>query len=197
MQFRNHLFTLFQNCECILQFSQSPICFFHRVLGQQGPLGVKEGTSVLVLRDPLAGEGAVLDVVQHRFHIGLGLLIGQDAAAGDILAILRRVGNGVVHHGHAALVDQVDDELHLVDALEVGVLGGIAGFHQGLEAQLHQLHHAAAEDCLLAEQIGLGLILEGGLHHAAPGAADAGGIGQSQLIGVAGCSCKGTAGRKI
>ena len=72
----------------------------HRVLGQQGPLGVKEGTSVLVLRDPLAGEGAVLDVVQHRFHIGLGLLIGQDAAAGDILAILRRVGNGVVHHGH-------------------------------------------------------------------------------------------------
>ena len=87
---------------------------------------------------------------------------------------------------HAALVDQVDDELHLVDALEIGVLGGIAGLHQGLEAQLHQLHHAAAQDGLLAEEVGLGLILEGGLHDAAPGAADAGGIGQADVMGLAG-----------
>ena len=36
------------------------------------------------------------------------------------------------------------------------------------------------------KQIGFGLILEGGLHHAAPGAADARGIGQGQLVGVAG-----------
>ena len=158
----------------------------HLVLGQLGPLGVEEGAAILVLRNPAAGEHAVLNVGEDGLHVLLCLLIGQDAGAGDILAELGGVGDGVVHHGHAALVDQVDDELHLVDALEVGVLGGVARLDEGLEAQLHQLHHAAAQDSLLAKQVGLGLVLEGGLHHAAPGAADACGIGQSQLIGVAG-----------
>ena len=34
----------------------------HLVLGQLGALGVEEGAAVLVLGDPLAGEGAVLNV---------------------------------------------------------------------------------------------------------------------------------------
>ena len=38
---------------------------FHLVFGQIGPHGVEEGAAVLVLGDPLAGEGAVLDVVEH------------------------------------------------------------------------------------------------------------------------------------
>jgi len=33
-----------------------------------------------------------------------------------------------------------------VDTLEIGVFGGIAGLHQGLEAALHQLHNAAAQN---------------------------------------------------
>ena len=158
----------------------------HLVLLELGPLGVEEGTAILVFGDPLAGEGAVLDVGQHGLHVLLGLLVGEDTGAGDILAELGSVGDGVVHGSHAALVDQVDDQLHLVDALEVGVLRLVTGLHQHFEAAAHQIHHAAAQHGLLAEQIGLGLVVEGGFHHAGPGAADAGDVGQSDLIGVAG-----------
>ena len=73
-----------------------------------------------------------------------------------------------------------------MDALEIGVFGGVACLYQGLEAQLHQFHNAAAENGLLAEEVGLRLILEGGLHHAAPGAANARGIGEADVIGLAG-----------
>ena len=54
-----------------------------------------------------------------RPHPGLGLLVGQHPGAGDVLAELGGIGDGVIHGGHAALVDEVDDELHLVDALEL------------------------------------------------------------------------------
>ena len=154
------------------------------MLGQLAALGVEEGPAVLVLSDPFSGEDAVLDVRQHRLHVLLGLLIGENPGTGDILAVFRRVGDGVVHHGHSALVDQVDDQLHFVDAFEVGVLRSVARLHQSLEAQLHQLHYAAAEDGLLAEEIGLRLILEGGLHDAASRAADARRISQGQIQGL-------------
>src|SRR5699024_11155363 len=146
----------------------------------------EEGTAVLILGDPLAGEGAVLDVGQHGLHVFLGLLVGQHPGTGHIFAVLGGVGGGVVHGSHAALVDQVDDELHLVDALEVGVLGLVTGLHQGLEAALHQIHYAAAQHSLLTEQVGLGLVVEGSLHHTGAGAADTGDVGQGDLIGVAG-----------
>ncbi len=149
-------------------------------------LGVEEGAAVLVLRDPLAREGAVLDVGQHGAHTGLGLLVGDDPGAADVLAELGGVGDGEVHGRHAALVDQVDDELHLVDALEVGVLRLVTGLHQHLKAAAHQVHHAAAQHGLLAEQVGLGLVVEGGLHHPRPRAADARDVGQGDLVGVAG-----------
>jgi hypothetical protein len=42
---------------------------------------------------------------------------------GDVLAVLGRVRDRVVHVGDAALVDEVDDQLHLVQALEIGHLG--------------------------------------------------------------------------
>ena len=83
----------------------------HLVLGQLGPLGVEEGAAVLVLGDPLAGEHAVLDVGEDGLHVLLSLLVGQDAGAGDILAVLGGVREGVGYLGHAALGDQVDDEL--------------------------------------------------------------------------------------
>ena len=73
-----------------------------------------------------------------------------------------------------------------MDALEVSVLRLIAGLHQHLKAAAHQIHHAAAQDGLLAEEVGLGLIVEGGLHHTGTGAADTGDVGQGDLIGVAG-----------
>ena len=59
-----------------------------------------------------------------------------------------------------------------MDALEVGVLGLIAGFNQHLKAAAHQVDDAAAEDGLLTEEVGLGLVVEGRLHHAGTRAAD-------------------------
>ena len=73
-----------------------------------------------------------------------------------------------------------------MDALEIGVLGLVAGFHQRLEAAAHQIHHAAAQDGLLAEQVGLGLFVHGSFQDAGTGAADAGDVSQSDIIGLAG-----------
>ena len=64
----------------------------------------------------------------------------------------------MVHLGEAALVDQVDDQLQLVQAFEIGDLGLVAGLDQRLEPGVDQLGRAAAEHGLLAEQIGLGLL---------------------------------------
>ena len=69
----------------------------------------------------------------------------------------------------AALVDQVDDQLHLVHALVVGDLGLVAGLDERLEAELDQPRDAAAEHGLLAEEVALGLLRERRLDH--PGAA--------------------------
>ncbi len=71
-----------------------------------------------------------------------------------------------------------------MQALEIGALGLIAGLDQGLEPHLDQGADAAAEHDLLAEEVGLGLLGEGGLEDARAGAADPLGIGQGQ--GLAG-----------
>ena len=112
--------------------------------------------------------------------------MGQHTGTGNILAELSGVGDGVVHGCYAALVDEVNDQLHLVDALEVSVLRLIASLYQGLEAALHQVYHAAAQNGLLAEQVGLGLVMHGGFHDTGTGAADTGDVSQSDLEAVAG-----------
>ena len=66
----------------------------------------------------------------------------------------------------AALVHEVDDHLHLVVALEVGELRRIARINQRFEAGLHELHQTAAEHGLLAEEVLLSLLGEGGLDDA-------------------------------
>jgi hypothetical protein len=45
---------------------------------------------------------------------------------------------------------------------------------------------ATAQDDLLAEQVGLGLFLEGGLEHTGAGAADAPGVGEADGVGLTG-----------
>ena len=71
-------------------------------------------------------------------------LFGDQPLAGAVVAVFSGVGDGVAHLGEAALVDEVDDELHLVAGLEVGHLRLVAGLHQGLEAGLDQAADAAA-----------------------------------------------------
>ena len=58
--------------------------------------------------------------------------------AGLVVAVLGGVADRVAHVGEAALVDQVDDQLHLVQALEIGHLGRVAGLDQRLVAGLDQ-----------------------------------------------------------
>ena len=137
------------------------------------------------LGQELGGEGAVLDLLQDLLHLLAGVL-GDEALAGAVVAVLGGVGDGVAHLGEAALVDEVNDELHLMAGLKVSHLGGVASLDQRVEACLNQLADAAAEHCLLTEQVGLGLLLEGRLEDAGAAGTDAGGVGQGDLLGLAG-----------
>ena len=82
--------------------------------------------------------------------------------------------------------DEVNDELHLVDALEIRVLRLIARLNQRVKTRFHQRGHTAAEDALLAEQVGLGLLAEGRLENARARAADARGIRQRVILRLTG-----------
>ena len=80
--------------------------------------------------------------------------------------------------------DQVGDQLQLVQALVVGDLGLVAGLDERFEAELDQLGDAAAEHCLLAEEVGLGLLGEGRLDHAGARRTERGAVGKRHLAGV-------------
>ena len=103
----------------------------------------------------------------------------------DVVAPLGGVGDGVAHVLEAAAVHEVDDELELVEDLEVGELGLVAGLDEGLEARLDEGGGAAAEDGLLAEEVGFGLFGEGGFEDSGAGAADALGVAEGEGEGGA------------
>jgi hypothetical protein len=88
-----------------------------------------------------------------------------------------------------AAVHQVDDELQLVHRLEVGELGLVAGLDERLERRLDEGRDAAAEERLLAEQVGLGLLREGRLEDAGPGRSDPAGVRED--------ACPGRPGRVV
>src|SRR5262245_58733030 len=114
------------------------------------PLERIEDRSVgAVLEDPLAGELAAADLVEDPLHLGASLFIDDPWTPG-VVAVLGRVGDAVAHVVQAALIHQVDDQLQLVQALEVGTLGLITGLDQGFERHLDQGADAAAEDDLFA-----------------------------------------------
>ena len=109
-----------------------------------------------ILLDPLLGELAVLHFLQDLPHLLLHAIVHHARSACQV-AVLGRLADELVHLGEAALVQQVDDELQLVQALVVGNLGLITRLDQRLEALHYQLGRAAAQHRLLAEQIRLGL----------------------------------------
>ena len=102
------------------------------------------------------------------------------------VAVFGGVGDAVAHVIQAALVDQVDDQLHFVDAFEVGHLRRIAGFDEGFKSGFDECRQPAAEDGLFAEEIGFAFIFEGGFDDAAARAADAARPGQADFAGLAG-----------
>src|SRR5580704_45947 len=138
-----------------------------------------------VFLDPLAGELAALHFLQHLAHLVLDALI-HDARTAREVAVFGGLADELVHLGDAALVEQVDDQHQLVQALVVGDFGLVAGFHQGLEALHHKLGRPAAQHRLLAEQVGLGLLRERRLDHPAARAADAVGVGERPGVRLAG-----------
>ncbi len=66
-----------------------------------------------------------------------------------------------------------------MDALEIRVSRIVSSLHQSLKACLHQCAYAAAEHCLLSEEVCLCLCAEGGLQNACPCAADSQSVSQS------------------
>src|SRR5581483_1042155 len=105
----------------------------------------------------------------------------DDAWPARKIAVLGDVRHGVAHVLVAALVEQVDDELQLVEAFVVGDLGLVTGLDQDVEARLHERGDAAAEHRLLAEEVALRLLREGRLEEPDARASDPGAVGEREL----------------
>ena len=157
-------------------------------LRRLGPHRLQAGLVVVHVRDPLAGELAGLDVVEDPLHLLAHVLVDH-ALAARVVAELGRVRDRVAHAGEAVLVHQVDDQLQLVQALVVGDLRLVTGLDQGLEPGPDELGGAAAEDGLLAEEIGFGLLLERRLEDAGAAGADADRVGERELAALPDASC--------
>ena len=65
-----------------------------------------------------------------------------------------------------AFVHEVNDQLQFVQALEVGHFRRVASFNQGFKTGFNQFNGTAAQNGLFAEQVGFGLVLEGGFDDA-------------------------------
>ena len=154
---------------------------FGAVFGLGGAHGLEPDLGGLVFQDPLTGKGATLNIGENLLHLGLGL-VGDNTRAGDVVAIFRGIRDRIAHIGKAALIDQIDDQLDLMQALEIGHLGGIARLDQGIETGLDESAKTAAEHHLLAEEICFGLLLEAGLDDAAAPAADRCPIGKADIM---------------
>ena len=121
-----------------------------------------------LLGDPAVRERAVLDVGQDVLHRRLDALV-DDPRARDVVAVLGGVADAEAHEVQAAAVHQVDDQLELVHRLEVGELGLVAGLDERLERRLDSAEMPPHRTRLLAEQVGLGLLLERRLEDAGAG----------------------------
>ena len=67
-------------------------------------------------------ESTVLDIGQDLLHCFL-CLISDDLRSGDVITLLSCVGDGISHTGETGLIDQVNDQFHLMDTLEVCISG--------------------------------------------------------------------------
>src|ERR671910_1538256 len=139
----------------------------------------------VLIGDEARGPRPVLNLAKDLLHPLLHRLV-DDLRAGRVVAVCGSVRHRPALLGDSALVHEVDDQLQLVQALEVGDLGLVAGLRERLESGLHQPRHAPAQDGLLAEQVGLGFLGEGGLDAPRTQATDALGVRERERPGVAG-----------
>ena len=123
--------------------------------------------------------------MQHVFH-SLFRSIADDPRACRVIAIFRRIADGIAHLGHAAFVHEVYDHLHFVERFKIGDFRLVACFAQRFEPVGNELADTAAENGLFAEEVCFCFFLEGRLDDAGTGAADAAGISQGDVKGPAG-----------
>src|SRR5574343_1666789 len=158
---------------------------FDRMHGIQATASRHARVIGTALEDEHLGVFAGLDALQRIAHGFTGLGV-DDFRTGHVLAILGIVRDRVVHVGDAASVHQVDDQLQFVQAFEVSHFRRITDLGQGLETHLDQLDGTAAEHGLFAEQVGFGFFAEVGFDDATLGAAVSSGVGQGNVLGLAG-----------
>src|SRR5258708_11635884 len=148
-------------------------------------LAVEPRTPGGVLLDPSARVPPAADVLEHVLHF-LARLLGHDARSTRVVAVFRGIAHRVAHVVEAALINQIDDELQLVETLEIRDLRLIARLHQRLEAGLDERAHAAAQHRLLAEQVRFRFLGERRLDDAGSSDADGLCIRQRELLGLPG-----------
>src|SRR5690606_4206709 len=98
-------------------------------LGVQAAVRRQRRCAGSVLQNKLLGVFASLDLLQAFAH-GLTGFVSNDFGPLYVLTILGVVRDGVVHVGDAAFVNQVNNQLQFVQALEVGHFGRVAGVNQ-------------------------------------------------------------------
>src|SRR5436853_4905292 len=147
-----------------------------RVLRLAPPHRLEARLPGIVLEHPFAREAPGLDFRQHLLHLGPHMLV-DDAGPARIVAVLCRVRHRIAHIRDAALIDQIDDQLHLVTALEIRHLRCVARFDERLETGEDQRGEPTTQHRLLSEQIGLAFLAERRLDDAGAAAADCAGIG--------------------
>src|SRR6266478_8517654 len=136
-------------------------------------------TAFFILCDPGFCETAVANLGENLAHL-VARLLGDDARSGGIIALLGSIADGVAHVAEASAVNQVNDELELVEAFEIGDLGLVASFRKRFEARFDQFTHAAAEHGLFAKEVGFGLLGKGGFQNASARAAESLSVGEGK-----------------
>ena len=74
-----------------------------------------------------------------------------------------------------------------MDTFEVCHLWLVTCFYQSIEACLHQLSYAAAENCLLTEEVSFCFFFECSFEDSSSSCADAGSVCQCIILSLAGC----------
>ena len=146
--------------------------------------GGKIAAAFLVFFNPFARKAAVLNARQDFFH-GSARGICHHLRATSKIAIFGGIGDGIAHPRQATLIDEIDNQFHFMQTLEVGDLGLITGLHESVEASFDELADAATQNGLLAEQIGFRFFREGSFQYAGARAAESFGVRQRKSFGIA------------
>src|SRR5215472_6788279 len=117
--------------------SQTRANGFNRVLQTRGFELFEARFAGFAFGHPLIGKAPGLHVSQKLLHLVADALVDDPRTARQV-AILGGVRNRVAHVADAAFVYQVHDQLHFVQALEVGHLRRVAGRNQSFKACLDE-----------------------------------------------------------